>query len=177
MPQTGTGFVNLSNYLDANHDALQNEATNLINVDTAAANKAKGQADADVAAGPGGVADYAQARGNLANAYTNLQGLGNTGGLQDQIQSQYHVGPGQAGFDAALLGSSPQKTALSSAASGFAGLNSYLDDQANAAAQRPMPTSKPHTAPTDVDPTDPTTPGRRHYDTEDAPRRPQGGGL
>ena len=149
---TGTGFVNLSNYLAANQDSINSTANNIAGQDTAAAQKAKGEDDAvgqstynqalNQGSGntfnPTTVADYAQAQNDSSNAYANLQGL--TGGkgpstetqLQDTYGKQGNYGRGASGFDSALLGSSDQaQNTFQNAQNGFSNLNTYLGDTTN----------------------------------------------
>lgn len=143
-PPTSTGFVNLSQYLNANKDDVGQMAGNLVGRDQAAANNAMaeannvGQETYQGARGhgasfdPTSLPDYAKAQGDLSTASQNIQGLG-TGpqnNVQTQLQGAYGktgtYGQGDSGFDAALVNGSGK---LAGAAGGYQGLSNYLNNQ------------------------------------------------
>ena len=150
---TGSGFVSLQQYLDANQpsvdatakslvsDANQNAAKASAEGDQVGQNAAEGYAKYGEGYDPTTAAGFGQAQSDLQNAADQTRGLSNDGGLQDQltkrVNGQYQ---GQHGSkfglpantsaystgDAAFDASLVGGQVKSAAAGRFGGLDDYL---------------------------------------------------
>lgn len=149
--KTGTGFVGLGQYIDANSGTIHDQGAGIVGDATAQAGAAQAQADglAQQAYGAGaatGNADpttmtgYGDALAKQQTAVAAMNQLRTGGGIANALGAKYGQQPGgytaqQSAFDARLYGHSPDMQAQAGAAQKqYGGLSDYLQSHTTAAA-------------------------------------------
>lgn len=178
MAKRGTGYVSVSDFLDANQGTLDRERGDLQGYVGDEYAKAQQKADSVIASAKPGGGDYTTLPGysdavDAANAaQQDVTGLGTYGGVADLIARRYGATQPQAQFDAGLVGTMQGTQSP---------LTDYLNTSLQFATESPAPTSQPRArhekpqqapeAPAPVYPGMPDTSGR-NPPSPDAPAYP-----
>lgn len=161
-PKTGSGYVGLMDYINANRDAINNTSGNLADTDAKLADDAKSAADRVVgqitpstAQDPTQISGFSDAQNKLNSAGKAVEGLSTFGGLSQQLQdsAKGNYAAGSRALDANMIeGADP--TAIKNVQGRYGGLEDYLNQQVDAW-QAPRTAPRPSGPPTPFD-TEPT---------------------